>query len=364
MNMGKRPDEEQVATALLGQISALLDSPLRFMEVCGTHTISIFRSGLRSLLPDGIQLISGPGCPVCVTPIAEIDRAIALARSENVTIVTFGDMMRVPGSGSSLHQERAKGADIRVILSPLDAVSLAQSSPNRKVVFFAVGFETTSPAIAAAVKEAYSRGLGNFYLLSSQRLIPPALRALLSARNVQIDGFLLPGHVSVIIGSAPYGFVASEFGLAGVITGFEGLDILEGIYMLVRQKKERRATIEIQYRRAVKEEGNQRAVQIMEEMFEPAEARWRGLGLIEKSGLALRDEYSGMDAAKAFNIPYKDTADPPGCLCGEILQGLKRPPDCPLFGTRCTPENPVGPCMVSSEGSCAAYHKYGGHHEG
>jgi hydrogenase expression/formation protein HypD len=357
-------DEGTLASLLLKEIAGLADQPMRLMEVCGTHTVSIFRSGIRSLLPQEVELISGPGCPVCVTPAGEIDRAITLARRKEVIIATFGDLMRVPGSESSLQQERAAGAAIRVVLSPLDAVQIAQENPDRKVVFFAVGFETTSPAIAAAVQEAQRKGLANFYLLSSQRVIPPAIRALLSGGKVKIDGFILPGHVSVIIGREPYCFIADEFGLPGAITGFEPLDILQGIYMLLRQRREGRTAIEIQYSRAVKEEGNERARAIMEEVFTPVDARWRGLGTIPASGLCVREEFSTLDAAQAFDIPYADKEDPPGCLCGEVLQGIHRPPDCSLFGTRCTPEEPVGPCMVSSEGSCAAYYKYGRGNEG
>jgi hydrogenase expression/formation protein HypD len=359
MNPLPRHDEGKLASLLLKEIAGLACQPMRLMEVCGTHTVAIFRSGMRSLLPETVELISGPGCPVCVTPAGEIDRAIALARRKDVTLVTFGDLMRVPGSSSSLHQERATGGAIRVVLSPLDAVQIAQEHPDRKVVFFAVGFETTSPAIAAAVKEAQGRGLSNFYLLSSQRLIPPAIRALLSGGRVKIDGFILPGHVSVIIGRDPYRFIADEFGLPGAITGFEPLDILQGIYMLLRQRKEGRREIEIQYSRAVKEKGNQRARAVMGEVFAPADARWRGLGTIAKSGLIVQEEFAERDAAQAYDLPYEDIADPPGCLCGEVLQGLCRPPDCALFGTRCTPEDPIGPCMVSSEGTCAAYYKYG-----
>jgi len=354
-----RHDEERLAPLLLEKITGLADQPMRLMEVCGTHTVSIFRSGIRSLLPDTVELISGPGCPVCVTPAGEIDRAIALAGQDGVILATFGDLMRVPGSESSLQGERALGAAIRVVLSPLDALQIAQDHPDRKVVFFAVGFETTSPAIAAAVQEAQRRGLGNFYLLSSQRVIPPAIRALLSGGKVQIDGFILPGHVSVIIGRAPYLLISEEFGLPGVITGFEPLDILEGVYMLLRQREEERTAIEIQYSRAVKAEGNQHALAILNAVFEPIDARWRGLGVIPASGLILREEFSAMDAARAFDLPLQDIEDPPGCLCGEVLQGIHRPPDCTLFGTRCTPEEPIGPCMVSSEGSCAAYYKYG-----
>jgi hydrogenase expression/formation protein HypD len=364
MNPLPRHDEGKLAPLLLEKIAGLADHRMRLMEVCGTHTVAIFRSGIRSLLPDTVELISGPGCPVCVTPAGEIDRAIALSRRDGVILATFGDLMRVPGSESSLQQERASGADIRVVLSPLDALKIAQENPDRAVCFFAVGFETTSPAIAAAVQEAKRKDLANFYILSSQRVIPPAIRALLSGGKVQIDGFILPGHVSVIIGRAPYLLISEEFGLPGVITGFEPLDILKGIYMLLRQRKEGRTKIEIQYSRVVQEEGNPRAREIMEEVFAPVDARWRGLGTIPQSGLMLREGFSQMDAAQAFDIPYAEVEDPPGCLCGEVLQGIHRPPDCPLFGTRCTPEEPVGPCMVSSEGSCAAYYKYGRGNEG
>lgn len=358
MNRLKKIDEIRDVSFILKEIVNLTNGRLRFMEVCGTHTVSIFRSGIRSLLPKEIELISGPGCPVCVTPVGEINRAIALASLPNVTLVTFGDLMRVPGTFSSLNQERAMGRDIRIITSPLDPLEIAMREPQRRVIFFAVGFETTAGAIAAAVKEVKRKAITNLYILSSQRLIPPAIKVLLSSQNVKIDGFILPGHVSVIIGKTPYSFIAHEFSLMGVITGFEALDILEGIHMLMRQKTEGRSEIEIQYTRAVKDEGNRLAQEVMEEVFEPFNALWRGLGMIPESGLMLREEFREMDAAFTFDIPYEEKADPPDCLCGEILQGIKKPPDCPLFNTRCTPEDPVGPCMVSSEGSCAAFHKY------
>jgi hydrogenase expression/formation protein HypD len=364
VNPQTKGDKEQLASLLLRHIAGLADHPLRLMEVCGTHTIAIFRSGIKSLLTEAVELISGPGCPVCVTPAGEIDQVIAMSQQLEAILATFGDLMRVPGSSSSLQQERARGADIRVILSPLDAVQIAQENPQKVVCFFAVGFETTSPAIAAAVQEARRRGLDNFYLLSSQRLVPPAMRALLSNGKAAIDGFILPGHVSVIIGKAPYLFIAEEFGIPGVITGFEPLDILEGIYMLLRQIKEGGKAIEIQYTRAVKEQGNPRARAIMEEVFVPADVCWRGLGWIAQSGLELREEFTPMDAARVFNLPYIEASDPQGCMCAEVLQGLKRPIDCPLFGTRCTPDDPVGACMVSTEGSCAAYYKYAGFHVG
>jgi hydrogenase expression/formation protein HypD len=352
--------KSDVTTAIIREISRLTNRRFRFMEVCGTHTVSIFRSGIRSLLPKEIELVSGPGCPVCVTPVGEIDRAISMAALKDLTLVTFGDLMKVPGTSSSLSDERAKGKDIRVITSPLDGLEIAIREPDRRIIFFGVGFETTSPAIAASVKEAKSRRISNFYLLSCQRLIPPAMKALLSSGSSKIDGFILPGHVSVIIGKRPYSFISDEFSLTGVITGFEALDILEGIYMLLRQHEEGRSDIEVQYKRAVKQEGNTLALKIMEEVFKPVSARWRGLGTIPESGLALREEFAKMDATLAFDILYKDKPDPPGCLCGEILQGIKLPQECSLFGTRCIPQDPVGPCMVSSEGSCAAFYKYGG----
>jgi hydrogenase expression/formation protein HypD len=360
MNKGRRTDKDGSAAVMLREISRLADRPFRFMEVCGTHTVSIFRSGIRSLLPKEIELVSGPGCPVCVTPVGEIDRAISMAALKDVTLLTFGDLMRVPGTFSSLSQERAMGKDIRVITSPLDALEVAAGEPKKRIIFFGVGFETTSPAIAAAMKEAKARGISNFYLFSSQRLVPPAMKALLSSGNVKIDGFILPGHVSVIIGKAPYSFISDEFSLAGVITGFEALDILEGICMLLYQNKEGRSEIEIQYKRVVREEGNPLALEIMKEVFKPVSARWRGLGMIPESGIVLREGFKEMDATEIFDVPYEDRPDPPGCLCGEILQGFKSPPECPLFGTRCVPQTPVGPCMVSSEGSCAAFYKYGG----
>ena len=355
----KKADEAGAARLRFEEIARLADRPLRFMEVCGTHTIAIFRTGIKSLLPAKIELISGPGCPVCITPQKEIDRAIAYSRKENTILATFGDLLRVPGSGSSLYEEKAEGRDIRVVVSPLDAIALAKNNPEKLVIFFAVGFETTSPAIAFAVQEAGRRQLKNFFIYSSQRLVPPALRALLSGKRTRIDGFILPGHVSVIIGSHPYAFVAKEYGIPGVITGFDPLDILEGIEMLARQVKEKRAEIEIQYRRVVKPEGNALALKVMEKVFKPGRASWRGLGEIPESGLFLREELSGWDAARVFPLELPDPEEPPGCRCGEVLQGLVRPSECPLFSRACTPDKPVGPCMVSSEGTCAAYYKYG-----
>jgi len=354
--------------------------PVRLMEVCGTHTVSIFRHGIRGLLPEGLGLISGPGCPVCVTPAGDVDNAISLSMTEGVLLATFGDMMRVPGSGRSLGEARAEGAQVEVVYSPMDALKIAQKEKALpwafgKVVFFATGFETTSPLVAATVMEASARGVKNFYIYPAHKLIPPALRALLSSGEVLIDGFILPGHVSTIIGMAPYEFIAREFGRPGVITGFDGKDILEGILMLLRQIAGGRAEIEIEYRTVVREEGNPKAVSMINECFEPVDADWRGIGVIPKSGLRLREKFRDFDAAKNFRIadsgmqgrkaPYgvavplaAGRARP--CSCGEILRGVKTPPECPLFALTCTPETPVGPCMVSDEGTCAAYYKYRG----
>ncbi|MFW6114963.1 MAG: hydrogenase formation protein HypD [Thermodesulfobacteriota bacterium] len=351
-------DETTIAAVVSG-IFGLLDGGFRAMEVCGTHTVSIFRSGIRSLLPDSIELISGPGCPVCVTPIGEIDRALSLSYQDDVVLLTFGDLMRVPGSKSSLSIAHAEGSDVRIVTSPLEMLEIAQAEQRKKVVFFAVGFETTSPAIAASLLEARRKGIDNLFILSSLRLIPPALRVLVSSERLALDGFLLPGHVSVIIGAEPYAFLIREFLSRGVITGFEPLDILEGVFMLLRQRKQGRAAIEIQYKRAVTAEGNLRALQVLQDVFTPADASWRGLGLIPKSGLVLKEEFREMDAAAVFAVPCEEVDDPPGCRCGEVLQGIIRPPECGLFGTKCTPQHPVGPCMVSSEGSCAAFYKFG-----
>lgn len=353
-------DEQRIARRILTEIVQLADRPVRLMEVCGTHTVAIFRSGIRSILPPEVELLSGPGCPVCVTPTQEIDRAIELARKQEVILATFGDLMRVPGSTGSLVQVRGEGARIQVVLSPLDAVKIAIQETDKKVVFFGVGFETTSPAIAVAVKEAYRRDVKNFFLISAQRLIPPALRALLANGRTRIDGFILPGHVSVIIGSYPYDFIAKEFGISGIITGFESLDILQGIYFLLKQIKIGQARIGIQYTRAVRPEGNSHAREIMEEVFRTVPSNWRGLGVIPDSGLALREEFARFDARLLLNGLVEEVPPPPGCQCGEILQGIKRPVECPLYGGKCTPDHPVGPCMVSSEGTCAAYFKYGG----
>jgi len=336
-----------------------LDGTVTFMEVCGTHTMAIARFGIRSMLPENIRLISGPGCPVCVTPNPYIDRAIAISRLSDVIVATFGDMMRVPGSSSSLERERANGADVRVVYSTIDALQIARDNPFKKVVFLGVGFETTAPTVASAAKLAREEGLTNFYILSAHKTIPPAMEALGEAEDVNLDGFICPGHVSTIIGSRPYEPIARKHKLPCVIAGFEPLDILLAVWMLLRQVNEGRAEVEIEYSRVVKPEGNPKAVKVMMEVFEPCDSTWRGIGTIPGSGLKLREEFYEMDAEEAFDVEVEPTREHPGCICGQILRGVKEPTDCPLFGKVCTPRTPVGACMVSSEGTCAAYYKYG-----
>ena len=327
------------------------------MEVCGTHTVSIFRYGIRSLLPDHIRLISGPGCPVCVTPNRDIDLAIALIRQRDVLLTTFGDMMRVPGSTSSLQKEKADGREIRVVYSSLDALSVARDNPEKKVIFFAIGFETTTPTIAVALLQARKEGLRNLYFLDSQKRVPPAMHALLQTKQVKIDGFLLPGHVSAIIGKAPYQFLSKDHGLPGVITGFEPLDILQGVLMLVKQIEQGRSAIETQYRRVVHDEGNPVARAKIDQVFQHDRGHWRGLGEIPDSGYRFRPPFEAMDA-RTLEADVEPSREHPECLCGEIIKGTRTPPECSLFKVLCHPENPIGPCMVSVEGTCCAYYKY------
>ncbi|MEO5355725.1 MAG: hydrogenase formation protein HypD [Nitrospirae bacterium YQR-1] len=339
---------------------------LKLMEVCGTHTVSIFRGGIKSLLPKEITLISGPGCPVCVTSVKDIDAAISLSMTPGVILVTFGDMMHVPGGDRmSLYKAKAQGACTEVVYCPLDALKIATDNGSSKVVFFATGFETTSPSIAATIEEAGDRGIGNFYVYSSHKLVPPALSALMSSPAVDIDGFILPGHVSAIIGKEPYEFLASDYAKPGVITGFSTDDILMGIYMLLLQISDKKAEIQIQYTKVVRPEGNPKAISKIHKYFDVSDTYWRGIGQIPQSGLILKDEYSQCDAKKRFSIEI-DHCNPESnaCMCGDVLRGLKSPPECALFGKGCKPENPVGACMVSSEGSCAAYYRYGGAADG
>ncbi len=334
---------------------------IKLMEVCGTHTHAIAKYGIKSIIPENIKLISGPGCPVCVTSQSDIDKAIWLASQKNVIFCTFGDMLRVPGSnGNSLEKLKSEGKDIRIVLSPFDCIKIAQKNLEKNVIFMATGFETTSPTVAATVIKADELNLKNFFIFSSHKLIIPVIKKLLEDKNLQIDGFILPGHVSVIIGKKPYEFIAKEYKKAGVITGFEASDILKGIYMLLKQIKEKNFKIEIQYKRAVSEKGNQKAIEILYKVFEPCDSEWRGIGIIKKSGLKLKKKFEKFDASLIFNIPKINSKENPKCICGEILKGIKEPIDCKLFRKVCNPLNPVGPCMVSSEGTCAAYFKYTG----
>lgn len=349
-----------VAQAFARSLCHKVTRPVNLMEVCGTHTVAIFRHGIRQLLPEQARLLSGPGCPVCVTPNADIDKAIALAQRSDVILTTYGDMIRVPGSYSSLAQAKAEGAEVRVLYSALDSLAIARANPQKKVVFLAVGFETTIPTIAASVMEAERQNISNFFILSVHKLIPPAMKALLEMGEVHIDGFICPGHVSTIIGSRPYEFIARDFGIPCVIAGFEPLDVLQSIDMLLDMVLAGKASVDIQYRRAVRAEGNPAAQELVSRVFQAVDASWRGLGTIPQSGLRLRPEYRRFDAEEQLAIEVKPPREHPGCGCGEILRGIKTPPQCALFGKACTPERPVGPCMVSSEGTCAGWYQYGG----
>lgn len=329
------------------------------MEFCGGHTVTIFKHGIRQLLPPTIEMLSGPGCPVCVTANADLDKAIALAGLPDVIITTFGDMLKVPGSYSSLQQAKAEGGDIRIVYSAQDALNIARGNPSKFVVFIGVGFETTAPTIAASILEAEREGIGNYYVLPLHKLCPPVMKALLDSGEVRLDGIVCPGHVSAIIGSRPYNFIPSEYGVACVISGFEPLDVLLCVDMLVAQIESGQPRVEIAYRRGVRAEGNRKALEVMDTVFEPCEANWRGIGAIPQSGLALRKQYHHFDAESAFQLDLKPPREPKGCLCGDILRGVKTPLDCKLFRSVCNPERPIGPCMVSSEGSCSTYYQYG-----
>lgn len=350
--------DKDLAGKLITAIRVESRKSIRLMEVCGTHTVSIFRHGIRQLLPPTIRLISGPGCPVCVTATEEIDRAIKLAGHPEVMVTTFGDLVRVPGTHSSLQQARAMGADVRLVYSSFDALKLAQENPNKKVVFLAIGFETTAPTIAAAVLEAQRLGLENFFILSAHKLLPPALAALLNSGKLNIQGFIYPGHVTTVIGTSAYETVVQKYKVPGVVCGFEPVDILETILLLVRQVEQDQARVEIQYKRGATAEGNPKARAVLDQVFVPCDAPWRGLGPIPESGLTLRAEYRAFAAEDHFDLQVPPARDHPGCACGEVLLGVKTPPECRLFRGVCRPDNPIGPCMVSTEGTCAAYYKY------
>jgi hydrogenase expression/formation protein HypD len=328
------------------------------MEVCGGQTHAIVKFGVDELLPDAISLIHGPGCPVCVTPVALLDTAIAIARQPEVIFCSFGDMLRVPGSRSDLLTAKAHGADVRIVYSPLDALRLAREAPDKQVVFFAVGFETTAPANAMAAYQAKQQGLTNFSMLVSHVLVPPAMEAILMAPQRRVQGFLAAGHVCTVMGYTEYEPLAQQYRVPIVVTGFEPLDILQGVYMCVKQLEEGRAEVENQYARAVRRDGNLHAQQLMREVFQIVHRTWRGVGEIPQSGLGLREGYTAFDAVQRFDVTTDPATDASECISGLILQGLKKPHDCPAFGNRCTPEQPLGATMVSSEGACAAYYRY------
>ena len=348
--------------ALVRQLAAAVarrtTRPWTIMEICGGQTHAIVKFGLDELLPKAITLVHGPGCPVCVTPAEIIDDAVGLAVEQQAMVCSFGDMLRVPGTGIDLLTAKARGGDVRMVYSPLDAVTVAKENPGREVVFFAVGFETTAPANALAVQRAQREGVANFSILTSHVLVPPAMRALLGAPDNRVQGFLAAGHVCTIMGTGDYGPIAREFGVPIVVTGFEPVDILEGIFRCVKQLEEGRAEVENAYARAVRAEGNAHARRVVEAVFEVADRHWRGIGRIPRSGLEVRPEWAAFDARKRFGLVEKAARADAGCISGEIMRGVKKPPDCPAFGTTCKPEHPVGAPMVSGEGACAAYYRY------
>ena len=336
-----------------------LPAPVNFMEVCGTHTMSIYQYGIRSLLPENVRLVSGPGCPVCVTPIGYVDKALACTAAPRNIVATFGDMLRVPGSHSSLMEKRAGGDDIRIVYSPLDAVTLAKNNPERRVIFLGVGFETTAPTIAVSILEAARQKLTNYCVLTAHKTMPVPMEILTCDPDLNLKGYLCPAHVSTVIGGAAYRPLAEKHHIPCVVTGFEPADVMQGIEMLLAQTLAGTSRVEIQYSRAVSWEGNPKARAILNRLFEPCDAAWRGLGVLPGSGLAIRSEYAEFDAEQVLTFDVPEAAENPACLCGEVLKGKLTPFACPLFATTCTPESPVGACMVSSEGTCAAAYKYG-----
>ncbi len=360
MNGSGRYHDPRVVTGLLEEIRRLasaLDREITFMEVCGSHTHAIAEAGLRRRLPENVRLISGPGCPVCVTPVGYLDAAWALATGHGAVLATFGDLMRVPSSRGSLEELRAQGFPVEIVYSPRDAVALARERPASTVVFLAVGFETTVPTIAAALEEAERTAVPNFTILPGNKVMPPPLRALAGAPDVAVDGFLLPGHVSVITGSDAFRFLEREFGIPGAVVGFTPADVLRGVLEMLTTLAEGRPSVVNLYGRVVTPAGNVHARSLVERYFEPEDAEWRGLGTIPGSGLALRREWEHRDASRA-DLDVPEPVEPPGCRCGEVLKGTIQPPECPLFASACTPERPVGACMVSSEGSCAAWYRH------
>lgn len=362
MRLSKWFRDEDIALGLFARLEKMLAGAPRasipVMEVCGTHTVALFRSGIRGRLPQAVRLISGPGCPVCVTPDILIDKAVAYARSPGFTLATFGDMLRVPGSYSSLEDARADGCDVKIVYSVMDALEMARADRERTVVFFGVGFETTAPTIAAAIGQASFEGLKNFTVVSAHKLVPPALEALCSHPELKLKGFLCPGHVSVVIGRRAYLPIAEKHNIPCVITGFEPLDLLQGIILLCEQALEGAAEVRTQYSRTVGEDGNMKAKELLGKVFEPVDSEWRGIGTIPGSGLAIREEFAEHDAEMRFPVDPGPVKERTACRCAEVLLGLIEPPQCEMFGGACKPLSPIGACMVSSEGTCAAYYKY------
>ena len=356
----REPEKAEAIRREITKLSHQLEKPIKIMEVCGGHTHSIFKYGIEEILPQAIELIHGPGCPVCVMPKGRLDDAIAISQNHNVIFATFGDAMRVPGSKTTLLQARAQGADIRMVYSPLDSLQIARDNPDKEVVFFALGFETTAPSTAFTILQAAAEKIHNFSLFSNHVLVIPALKALLDNPDLQLDGFVGPGHVSMVIGTDPYQFISQQYNKPIVVSGFEPLDILQSIWMLLQQLVENRCEVENQYNRIVQKSGNTVALQAINKVFVVRDSfDWRGLGDIPYSGLKIKPEYAQFDAELKFTIPNLKVADHKACKCGEILKGVLKPWECKVFGTACTPETPIGTCMVSSEGACAAYYKYG-----
>ena len=332
----------------------------KLMEVCGGHTHSIYKYGIDDLLPANVELVHGPGCPVCVIPMGRVDDGIAIAHEPGVIFTCFGDMMRIPGSNGSLQDAKAQGADVRMVYSPLDALRLAKANPDRDVVFFAIGFETTAPSTALTLKRARAEGVTNFFCMSNHVTIVPPLRALLDSPDLRLDGFVGPGHVATVVGARPFEFIPAAYGKPLVVAGFEPLDVLQAVHMILRQLAEGRCEVENQYTRVVPYDGNRRALEVLAEVFAlRPHFEWRGLGFISQSGLKLSDAYADFDAELKYAVPGVRVADPKACQCGEVLKGVIKPWECKVFGTACTPERPIGTCMVSSEGACAAYYNFG-----
>lgn len=353
--------QEEKTKALIYCVKSLcgrLKESINFMEVCGTHTVAIYRAGLKQILCQKTRLISGPGCPVCVTPNEFVDKAVWYALQPKTVVATFGDMFKVPGSDSSLAEAQAKGGRVQLIYSPLEAVALAEEHPDRKIIFLGIGFETTAPLVAYSILSARKANLHNFLVLSGHKTVPDALEKIAANPHLNLHGLILPGHVSCVIGRRPYDFLAQKYNIPGVISGFEAEDILESLCMLFRQLNEGRCQIDTQYRRAVPEEGNDKALEIIQEVFIHRDSEWRGLGVIHNSGLALREKYSEWDADVVFPARINKPRQHRGCICGAVISGLKEPEECTLFGQTCRPEHPVGPCMVSSEGTCGTHFLY------